>query len=109
MGEVTMSRSAEGSALLADARSGRTYVLALPSTTIGRELGIKDPYVSRRHARIHAEDGDFWLEDLASANGSYLNQRPVTARTRLSEGDVITLGHTSLRFQRQALLEARHV
>lgn len=84
-------------------------MLGLQPTTLGRELGIQDPYVSRRHARIHAEGGDFWLEDLASANGSYLNQRPVTASTRLAEGDVITLGHTSLRFQRQLMLEAAHV
>lgn len=103
-----MSRSAVGSALLADARSGRTYVLAGPSTTVGREIGIPDPYVSRRHARIDAVGGDFWLEDLASANGSYLNQRPVLGRTRLAEGDVITLGHTTLRFQRVELLEAAH-
>jgi pSer/pThr/pTyr-binding forkhead associated (FHA) protein len=95
--------------MLADARSGRTYVLDRPTTTIGREIGIPDPYVSRRHARIDAEGGDFWFEDLASANGSYVNQRPVTCRTRLNEGDVITLGHTSLRFQKLALLEAGHV
>lgn len=94
--------------MLADARSGRTYVLACPSTTIGREAGIPDPYVSRRHARIDAEGGAFWFEDLASANGSYLNQRPVHGRTRLQEGDVITVGHTSLRFQQVALLEAAH-
>jgi hypothetical protein len=32
----------------------------------------------------------------------------VRGRTRLQEGDVITVGHTSLRFQRAAMIEAAH-
>ena len=114
MGAELKQRQAEGSAYLADTRSGRTYLLALPLMSIGRHdagVVIDDPYLSRRHARIVADGGDFWLEDLASANGSFVNQRPVTTPTRLEEGDELVLGATTLRFVRSvplALLGGAH-
>ena len=44
---------------------------------------IEDPRVSRRHAMIRKQDGGFYLFDLGSFNGSYLNGSRVTATRQL--------------------------
>lgn len=54
--------------------------------------------VSRIHAAIHIEEGHFFVEDVGSANGTYLNNMPLTPSTRyrLRVGDRITLGKGEL-------------
>lgn len=54
--------------------------------------------VSRVHAAIHIEEGHFFVEDVGSANGTYLNNMPLTlgTRYRLRVGDRITLGKGEL-------------
>jgi hypothetical protein len=54
--------------------------------------------VSRVHAAIHIEEGHFFVEDVGSANGTYLNNMPLTPSTRyrLRVGDRITLGKGEL-------------
>ncbi len=54
--------------------------------------------VSRIHAAIHLEEGHFFVEDVGSANGTYLNNMPLTPSTRyrLRVGDRITLGKGEL-------------
>jgi hypothetical protein len=54
--------------------------------------------VSRVHAAIHIEGGHFFVEDVGSANGTYLNNTPLTPSTRyrLRVGDRITLGKGEL-------------
>jgi len=54
---------------------------------------VNDDKISRRHAMVHAQgEGEFWIIDLGSANGTYLNGRRMTAPCRLSDGDRIELG-----------------
>ena len=49
--------------------------------------------MSRRHALIHAQDGgEFWLVDLGTINGTYVNDDRVIAPTRLRDGDRVDLG-----------------
>jgi adenylate cyclase len=55
-----------------------------------------DNTVSRRHARLTCEDGAFWLEDLGSTGGTWLNEQKITAKTQLAPGDKIALGQTLL-------------
>ncbi|MBI1882231.1 MAG: FHA domain-containing protein [Chloroflexi bacterium] len=55
-----------------------------------------DNTVSRRHARLSRENGAFWVEDLGSTGGTWINGRRITAKTRLAPGDKITLGQTTL-------------
>ncbi len=70
----------------------------------GEQVGlrIRDRSVSRRHARIHREpvtaDAPFWLEDLGSPNGVFLNGARVREPRALARGDVVELGHCMLRF-----------
>lgn len=54
------------------------------------QIIIADPRVSRRHAMIRKQDGGFYLFDLGSFNGSYLNGSRVTAARQLQHGDVLT-------------------
>ena len=53
---------------------------------------VPDPRVSRRHALIRAQEDGYWLFDLGSVNGSYLNGRRVTTAQLLKTGDVIKIG-----------------
>ena len=58
-----------------------------------------DPKVSRRHARIWLEDDDYWLEDLESRRGTFVNGKRLEAIWGLTEKDVITVGETTLRVE----------
>ncbi|HEX8433955.1 FHA domain-containing protein [Archangium sp.] len=99
---LTPSRAA-ALTCLTGADVGRTFALAEASTELGRgkevAVRLRDIAVSRRHARVRHQDGAFFLEDLGSPNGVYLNGKRVEAPSPLTEGDVIELGRTLLRFQ----------
>ncbi|MCL4312902.1 MAG: FHA domain-containing protein [Actinobacteria bacterium] len=55
-----------------------------------------DTFASSKHARIYSQDGLYWLEDLGSTNGTYLNSHRVSSPQRLGQGDRIQLGATVL-------------
>jgi len=64
---------------------------------------LADDKVSRRHAMIHAQgEGEFWLVDLGSSNGTYLNGRRVNQPCRLHQGDRIEIGASTFTFRMQA-------
>ncbi len=68
---------------------------------IGRQrcaVRLTDKTVSRRHASIAARNGTWMLEDLGSANGTYLNGVKVTRPMPVSRGDQIRCGATLLVF-----------
>ncbi len=68
--------------------------------TVGRAAGcqvtLDDTYVSQIHARIFTRDGQLYVEDLGSTNGTYLNRRKVSAPMVVSLGDRIQIGSTVL-------------
>jgi hypothetical protein len=82
---------------------GRTHALAEPCTELGRgsevALRLRDRAVSRTHARVLHTEGGFTLEDLGSPNGVFLNGQRVRGRASLTDGDVIEMGRSLLRFQ----------
>ena len=67
---------------------------------IGRDpsmpLALEDDQVSRRHARVYLQSGKPVVEDLGSANGTYVNDQPTGAPRLLSPGDRIRVGLTVL-------------
>ncbi len=94
---------------------GKQFVLNSAVSDIGRwdadggifpdvDLDSDDPEakVSRRHARITLADGTYFLEDLGSTNGTFINRgkrlMPGTSQP-LNDGDEIIVGKTFLRFQ----------
>ena len=61
-----------------------------------RDFGIADTSVSRRHARLSVTtDGQVWVEDLGSTNGTFVNGRRID-RAQVKLGDQIRLGGTAL-------------
>jgi hypothetical protein len=71
-------------------------------TTIGRtaenDIVLAEVGVSRVHAHIVEGDGRYYLEDLASANGTLLNGVPIAGRRELSTGDSVAVGPVVLAF-----------
>ncbi|MCW5559330.1 MAG: FHA domain-containing protein [Verrucomicrobiae bacterium] len=66
---------------------------------MSNDVILVDDRVSRRHATIHAQGlHEFWLVDLGSRNGTYLNGRRVSQPTRLRDGDRIQVGPFQLTF-----------
>jgi signal transduction histidine kinase len=64
---------------------------------IGRSseaLPLTDNTVSRRHAELTPDDGLWWVRDIQSQNGTYINGVRITERTRLHAGDQIRVGAT---------------
>ncbi|MBA3275705.1 MAG: FHA domain-containing protein [Chloroflexia bacterium] len=70
-------------------------------TTVGRRddntLMIDDGFVSGAHAEVMFDQGAWWLVDLGSTNGTFVGGRPVRARVRIDNGDVVQFGRVSVR------------
>jgi FHA domain len=64
--------------------------------TAGRlgTLAIIDEYASNSHARFQIAHGFWYVKDLGSTNGTWLNGRRIHAAQRLKKGDKIKIGHT---------------
>ena len=81
------------------AARGRNYELG-DELTMGRapgcQVAVDDTFVSQLHARIFRRDGQLYLEDLGSTNGTYLNRKKVTGPVALRRGDRIQVGKTVL-------------
>ncbi len=74
-----------------------------PEITLGREpsceFSIQDQTVSSRHARLTYRQQQWWLEDMASTNGTFLNGDAVTAPVVVTHGDEVRLGQVGLRIE----------
>ena len=57
-------------------------------------LVLDDDYASTRHARISQPGDDWYVEDLGSTNGTYLDRAKVTQPTRVPLGAPIRIGKT---------------
>ncbi|MBX3373105.1 MAG: FHA domain-containing protein [Phycisphaeraceae bacterium] len=76
---------------------------------IGRSteaLPITDPTVSRRHAELTPDRGGWWVRDLDSANGTFVNGRRIAERVRLAPGDQVRCGSTLLLFGAPRMVDA---
>jgi diguanylate cyclase (GGDEF)-like protein len=83
--------------------AGRVCSLGTTEVTLGRAVdcthSFDDGSQSRVHAKITHDHGAFIVEDLASSNGTFVNEERVL-RAPLEEGARLRLGATTLRFQR---------
>lgn len=80
---------------------GRVYPLSTGTFIIGRgetcDMPLKDPGVSRQHAKIVAEGEQYMLLDMESRNGTFVNGRPAR-KTTLQEGDEVRICAAAFRF-----------
>ena len=60
-------------------------------------LLVADPSVSRQHARMVTRDGRWWIEALSSTNPTFVNQIAIQAPKEIVAGDVVRMGHASVR------------
>ncbi|NLW40339.1 MAG: FHA domain-containing protein [Tissierellia bacterium] len=56
------------------------------------QIVIRDPYISKRHLKIVEDEGNYYLEDLGSANGTYINEERILDVVKLKNGDRIRVG-----------------
>ena len=83
-----------------DGSDGKEISLDFMETTVGRTQGVKfptDSFLSPQHARITFENGDLWIEDLYSLNGTFLK---LGDDVKLSPGDTFLMGRQVLRFEK---------
>lgn len=88
-----------------DGSQSRTYPLSEDEAlTIGRgetcQIVLKDTYVSQAHTRIFAKEGTWYVEDLGSTNGTYLNRAKVSDASQLAPGDEVRVGKTVIEVRR---------
>lgn len=92
---------------------GKTFALPLNEPQlIGRSseaLPTTDTTVSRRHAELTPDDGEWYIRDLDSQNGTYVNGVRIAERTRLRLGDQVRTGSTLWMFGRREEDESRDV
>lgn len=73
-----------------------TFTVAKTSATLGRgqenSIRLDDLSVSRRHARIAYRQGGYWLSDLGSMGGTWVNGVRLNAPRRIASGEVIDIG-----------------
>jgi predicted component of type VI protein secretion system len=95
-------------AYLVDERHRHAFPLTRRTISIGRDTGatipVRDPAVSRFHADVRAEAGEFVLYSMGSA-GTHVNGRRVGSPRILVEGDTIQVGAATFRFTRSTLPE----
>jgi adenylate cyclase len=99
----------EGAAWLES--QGRDRIVIHGNCSLGRSpksaVVLDSPKVSRRHAIINLQNvGEFWLIDLGSSNGTFLNKRRVHQPVRLCDMDQITVGDTAFTFRQPEEISA---
>jgi hypothetical protein len=87
----------------ADGKKLGTYRLSEP-LEIGRsessQIRLDDTYVSTTHARLFPRNGSWYVEDLGSTNGTYLNQQRVSSSSEVHPGDTLKVGKTVLELRK---------
>jgi len=99
---ATLVVLSEGKEIAYELKAGQNLIGRLPDCPIP----ISHPTTSGRHAVIHAEGGDFVLEDSGSRNGTFLNQQRIAGRVKLNHNDAIRFGDTNARFLDPARAQA---
>jgi hypothetical protein len=116
-GSPAPARVAAPAAPARAARKGWRVVVVEPDSERGRDQWIEgeatigrgggctislpaDTFVSQVHARVVERDGQLFVEDLGSTNGTFLNGKQVARTARLRKGDQVQIGSTVLRAER---------
>src|SRR5258706_14699462 len=78
----------------------QAYPIGLEPVLLGRavecQIQTQDARVSRRHARIFVDEGAYWIEDLGSSNGVFIDGNRIT-KEAIPGGAVLTVGSLGCR------------
>ena len=90
-------------------RDGRFYPVNVDKFQIGKgkatatpnNLIVNNPSVSRAHALIEKENGEYYIKDLYSLNGTFINGRKIESNTKekLNNGDILTFADEKYKFR----------
>lgn len=102
-GFLVWVQASRGTARIADARPEPVLLwVSDRRTRIGRSVDsdvmVDSPHVSHRQAEIEALGDQFFIRDVGSANGTYVNGRRVRGRRRLRRGDIVRFAEEEFRF-----------
>jgi hypothetical protein len=88
--------------VLATPDGPHAFPLEANVVTVGRGLNndliVEDPRVSRQHAQIRFKSRRYFIGDLGSTNGTYINGTQVTTDQVLHDGDIVSFGGLEMRF-----------
>jgi serine phosphatase RsbU (regulator of sigma subunit) len=91
----------------------QAYTIDSREVVLGRQpdvdIRLDAREVSRRHARVFTEGSQFFIEDLGSSNGTYLNSTRLDGKAELHEQDQIRIGPYLLRFESSPMSDAEVV
>jgi hypothetical protein len=97
-GQLVVLQEIDGSYVI----MGETYPL-LPLTSLGRaptnHVIVNDNFASSEHALVVLRNGQWWLEDRHSRNGTTLNEMPVTQPVVMTTGDIIGIGQKRFKLE----------
>lgn len=78
--------------------AGASLDLTGGTVTFGRapncSLVLDDEYASSMHAKLYEQDGGYWLADMQSTNGTYLDDKRVNGEVPVQIGQTIKIGET---------------
>lgn len=81
-----------------------------PEVSVGRQPGsdlhLEDSAISARHARLTYHHGQWWVEDLHSRNGTFLNDERISASLVLATGDELRFGGQAFQVEIESLAPA---
>lgn len=85
----------------AGSKIGQQFKVTKSRFTIGRQAGndlqLPSPFVSKFHAEIRRDEtGGYWIEDLRSTNGTFVEKNEVNAATLLTDGNTIIVGKSDI-------------
>jgi hypothetical protein len=90
-------------AMLIDRQSNVNYSLSQPSVSVGRtpenDIKLNSDRVSRRHAVVRFENNVFYVQDLGSSNGTFVNDNRVQGQQALQDGDMVRFGNLAFVFK----------
>lgn len=91
---------------------GRRFPLASAPFEIGRsannDLFIDEESASRHHARLTFDGQGYWVADLGSTNGTYVNDERLRSQRRLADGDRVRIGRSILKFMTGENIESQY-
>jgi pSer/pThr/pTyr-binding forkhead associated (FHA) protein len=90
--------------ILSGPADGLSFEMKKPQMVIGRDrdadISLPDLLVSRQHARITQDRGEYWIEDLGSRNGTLVGGARVLEKTRLPLQTIFRVGVSEMRLNR---------
>lgn len=88
---------------------GKRYVLDQKEMVVGRaptvEIVVNEQSVSRSHAQCLQQADEIYVADLGSSNGTYINDKKISSKQVLRDGDIIRLGNIVFKFFAQGNIE----